>query len=152
MKKLILGLILSAVFASAQAPTLPVLTSITPNATVAGHSVTVTIAGKNFKSGMVLLISGPAGSLPMATKVVNQYKATAVVDGPILQTAGIKRIYLLNKQGQTDLGEKYFQICEPLRIVTNAVDATGQPFVDTGTWVMLRTDKSYQLQVTGGCK
>ena len=123
-----------------------VFTSITPDHTYLNQPVTVTITGRGFKSGMVLLISGPAGSLPMATKVVNQYKATAVVDGTILQSEGIKRIYLLNRQGLIDSGEEYFQVCSfpviqpPVPVILTLNDGTvGQPY-------------SYQFTYTGGCQ
>jgi hypothetical protein len=60
--------------ANAQVPTLKTVTTVITNRTT-----TITLAGKGFKSGMVLVLNSVNQYMTLPTKVINQYKATAVV-------------------------------------------------------------------------
>lgn len=119
---------------------LPVYLSVTPEVALTNTPTDLVLKGKNFRSGMVMQISGPFGSIPQQTKVVNQTTAYVHVDGSILTTTGRKRFWLLTKDSRIDSGVQYFWVCDPFEI---------------GLWEQLPTDANgdlhYRLVQRNGC-
>jgi hypothetical protein len=123
---LLISLILSAAIAAAQTP---VLTSIAPVNIAQPDpgqlyvSTTVTLTGRGFKTGMVLVLDQPdSKTIVLAPKIVNQYKALVVFDSTTVKNAGFFPVHLVNRQGFSS-GQLQVQICAPVAISTTTLPA-----------------------------
>jgi hypothetical protein len=98
--------------------------------------VTVTLAGRGFKSGMIFFFNGKS----VVPKVVNQYKATVLFDATLAAQAGFFTVQVINKNGFSS-NTLTMQVCAPVEIITLALP-DGQ----------VGTPYSTQLMARGGCQ
>jgi hypothetical protein len=100
-------LILAVMDSQAQAPT---LTSVYPNYSVSNQPMTVTIEGKGFKKGMTFVYDGYK-YFGVPTKIINQYKATAVITLEHVDVAYVHLSY------NGDLSNTLrFKVVDPMKI------------------------------------
>jgi hypothetical protein len=120
----------------------PSLTSITPvniaqpDPGTSYTPVTVTLAGRGFKSGMVFFFNGKS----VVPKIVNQYKATVLFDATLAAQAGFFTVEVINKNGFSS-NTLTMQVCAPVEIITLALP-DGQ----------VGSAYSAQLIARGGCQ
>jgi hypothetical protein len=130
---------LVAVAAIGQTPTLTSITPVNilqPDPGTTYTPVTVTLAGRGFKSGMIFFFNGKS----VVPKVVNQYKATVLFDATLAAQAGFFTVQVINKNGFSS-NTLTMQVCAPVEVITLALPA-GQ----------VGTPYSAQLMARGGCQ
>jgi hypothetical protein len=131
--------LLIAVSALGQAPTMSSVTPVNivqPDLGTTYTPVTVTLAGRGFKSGMQFQFNGKY----YPVKVVNQYKAMVTFDLSMIQQAGFFQVALLSRNGYSS-NTLTMQVCAPVEIITLALP-DGQ----------VGSAYSAQLIARGGCQ